>query len=231
MNQPNGETVVVGEFANPAKGVERLNEAGTSNSAFQQAGGIYFNSANQNIIRVYHINEDPAGGLYIGGNFFSYQGVSTRPVIKIAGGVSPYDLWVRENFTPAQIANGDADPDADPDGDDIDNLAELGGQTNPNVADPDNVFRMDAESGIELVEISNQFYLQITIDKTGNAPGPWYTGQFSSDLQTWSPANPTPASTEFVIIENSDTRFIVRDAVPTTPASPRFGRVTVVSPQ
>lgn len=229
--QANQRYVISGTFVTPARGVERFLNNGATDPVFYQQSGVAFNTANPNLVRVYTLAEDADGQLFLGGNFFSYQGETTRPVIRISGGVTPYDLWARENFTEAQIASGAADPDADPDSDNLINLAEMAFGENPNVTTAAGQFAVNGASGISIAEDSGNAYLQISLSKPASPDGPWYTAQFSGDLDTWSPASPTPGSTEIVIIENSATTFTVRDTVPITPAAPRFGRVLLQEPE
>jgi|GEM_PF-1235555 len=228
--QPNDSYVVIGGFTTPAKGVERLESSGSADTTFNQGTGIQFNSGNPSIVRVFALAEDPEGQLWLGGNFFSYNGDVTRPVIRIAGGVSPYDIWIRDNFTSVQIAGGLSDPYQDPDNDNITNLAELALGTNPNLFDSANSFGIDTDAGIDIVESGGNDYLQISFIKTGNGTDAWLSAQFSGDLQVWSPSSPTPGSSEIVIVENSAAQFTVRDTVPISPTTPRFGRILLQEP-
>ncbi len=227
--QANDRFVISGNFITPVRGVERLDLSGTADPTFYQQDGVSFSTdpADIDTVRVYALEEDSGGQLWLGGNFFSYQGISTRPVIRIAGGISPYELWVKENFTDAQILAGVTDPDDDPDNDDINNLAELAMGTDPNTIDAESLFAVDAGGGVNIVEDGGQQYLQISFSKPSGSEGPWYSAQFSGDLSIWSPASPTPGSSEIVVIENSSTTYTVRDTVPISPSNPRFGRIVL----
>ncbi|MBT8044104.1 MAG: hypothetical protein KJO79_04060 [Verrucomicrobiae bacterium] len=172
------------------------------------------------------------GALWVGGNFYSYNGASSRPIVKLVGGTSAYDIWVQTQFTAAEITAGDADADEDPDGDGMINLAEMAMGTSPTVANSDPVFAISKNGGVTLHNTGGQNYLQITLDKTSLEKGAWFLAQFSSDLQIWSPASPTPAANaSYEVIENSATNFIVRDKTPISTSAPRFGRVMVKLPE
>ncbi|MDF3129804.1 Calx-beta domain-containing protein [Kiritimatiellaeota bacterium B1221] len=219
LSQPLGRIIPVGRYTSPSNRIMRLTPTGSADSTFLQSTGAGGS--------LYAITEDAAGQLFVGGNFYHYQSITTRPVIRIAGGVSPYQLWVKENFTAAQITSGVTDPEDDPDNDDISNLAELAMGTDPNVVDAESLFAVDAGGGVTIVEDGGQQYLQISLNKPVDSEAPWYSAQFSGDLDSWSPASPTPGSSEIVILENSDTTFTVRDTVPISPTAPRFGRIVL----
>jgi uncharacterized delta-60 repeat protein len=222
--QANGKTVVAGWFTSPAGKLERLTSTGASDSTFMQgsgpAGGVY------------ELAADKDGYLWVGGNFFSYNGSSCRPVIRLAGGETPYDVWAKTQFSSAQFSNGESASGFDSDGDGIINLAEMAMGTNPNVANSDSVFSVSKSDGILLVSDNGQQYLQISLDKTSLQKGAWFLAQFSNDLNVWNPSSPTPATNaSYEVIEDSATRFIVRDKTPTSPATPRFGRILIKQPE
>lgn len=222
--QANGKVAAGGWFTSPASRLERLTNTGASDSTFIQGTGVGGS--------VYDLASGPDGSLWVGGNFFSYNGSSSRPVIRLAGGEDPYEVWKNNQFSAAQISAGDAAYDQDPDGDGIVNLAEMAMGTNPNVANSDPVFQTANNGGVTLHTDSGQRYLQLTLDKTALEKGAWFLAQFSSDLNSWSPASPTPAANStYDVIENSATRFIIRDKTPISTTTPRFGRVMVKKPE
>jgi hypothetical protein len=170
--------------------------------------------------------------LWLGGNFFTYDGVTCRPVVKIAGGVAPYDQWLAENFSAAQVAAGDADEDADPDDDGIQNLAEMVLGTDPNLVDSGLVFGPSADGGVSVVNVGGADYLQVSIDKPSLPTGVWYVAQFGSNLTTWAPADPAPGGNAvYQVIEDSSVRFVVRDKTPVGSSPKRFARVVLKRPQ
>ena len=87
-----------------------------------------------------------------GGNFFAYKGFSVNPVIRLAGGSAPYDIWTATQFTAAQIASGISDRDADPDNDNLSNEAEMALGTNPNLANDEPAFGLGGNGGLEVIE-------------------------------------------------------------------------------
>ena len=181
---------------------------------------------------VYEIAVSDDGSIWVGGNFFSYNGASSRPIVKIAGGISPYDVWVQTQFTAAEILAGGSDVDEDPDEDGMSNLAEMAMGTNPTVANTDPVFNASNNDGVTLHSSGGQKYLQIKLDRTSLAKGAWFVAEFSSDLVTWSPIDPTPAAnTTYDVIEDSATQFIVRDKTPISTSTIRFARIKIMTPQ
>lgn len=218
-----GNAVAGGDFDSPVGFLERLEASGVADTTFNPGSGPGG--------PVYTVTDDHEGQLWIGGNFFSFNGVTSRPVARLAGGVSAYDVWAATEFTSAEIASGASDPGADPDGDGMVNLAELAMGTNPTLFTDTSLLRVDAGSGIELVESAGESYLQITLPKPTEASGVWYAAQFSGDLITWSPSNPSPGSSEIVVVKETTEWIVVRDTVPISPGSPRFGRIVVVQPE
>ncbi|MGJ8697377.1 MAG: Calx-beta domain-containing protein [Verrucomicrobiaceae bacterium] len=223
LTQPSGLIVTAGGFTSPVNRLERLTPSGASDLGFNQGSGPSGT--------VYALANGSDGSLWAGGNFFNYNGSSSRPVVKIAGGVSPYDLWAQSQFTSTQIAAGQAATDQDPDADGLVNLVEMALSTNPNLANSEPAFQVKG-SGITLQQDNSQQYLQISLDRTALPKGAWFAAQFSSNLSTWSPASPTPGtSATYEIISDSVTNFTVRDNTPTTGATPRFARILVINPQ
>jgi len=224
LPQANGKTVMGGFFSSPANRLDRLTESGAADSSFDQGSGPGGS--------VYELVSDDRGSLWVGGNFYSYNGSSSRPVIRLAGGESPYEVWAQTRFTTAQINGVEAAPDQDPDDDGMTNLVEMAMGTNPTVANTEPVFGVASEGGVIIKSVSGQDYLQISLDKTTLAKGAWFVAQFGGDLSTWSPVSPTPAANaSYEVIENSATRFTVRDKTPISSASPRFGRFVIKQPE
>ncbi|MGJ8678152.1 MAG: Calx-beta domain-containing protein [Akkermansiaceae bacterium] len=219
-----GKTLVGGAFTSPVNRLEMLASDGTSDSNFIQgtgpSGTIYSLAFGNN-------NE-----LWIGGNSFSYDGETAYLITKTASGVTPYDFWSQSYFTAAEILSGNADPDADPDGDGIQNIAEMAFSTSPIAANSSPVFEITSEEGIILVEDSGEQYLQVSMDKNLLGEGAWFVAQFTSDLATWSPVSPTPqTNSTYDVVENSATKFTVRDKTPISSNAIRFGRIGIEAPE
>lgn len=221
--QPSGAIVIGGWFTSPTNYVERLLASGAVDTSFQQgtgAGGSVYTLAKSN-----------DGSLWLGGNFFSYDGVSSRPVVKIAGGVSAYDAWVAQKFTAAQITSGITDPSDDSDNDGIRNIAEMALGTSPTAFNSNNPFASKSGS-TSLVTSGPSKYLQSTIARSAQAPGVWLCAQFGADLVSWQPVNPIPGTNAtYDILEDSTTAFTIRDKTPVSAAMPkRFLRFAVRKP-
>lgn len=222
--QPSGAIAVGGWFTSPVSGLERLLANGTVDANFQQGTGP--NGS------IYALAQDSDSALWVGGNFYSYNGVSNWPVVKVAGGVSAYDAWVSRNFTAAQITAGIADPTADSDNDGVTNLAEMALGSSPTAFNTTNLFA-PLVGGTGLVVSGPAVYLKSTFARSASNPGVWLTAQFSSTLGTWQPADPLPgANTTYDILEDSTSRFTVRDKTPANAATPkRFVRFVVRKPE
>ncbi len=222
--QPSGAIVVGGWFTSPLPSFGRLLSNGSTDSSFQAGtgpGGA-----------VYEISADQAGTLFVGGNFFTYDGGLVSNAVKIAGGVSAYDVWAYANFTTAQITAGSSGPASDPDGDGISNIAEMAMGTSPTAANTNNPFNAIAGSTI-LVQNGADKYLQASFGRGNMNPGVWVTAQFSSDLNSWQPTIPQPGTSAiYDVVEDSLSRFTVRDKTPANSANTRrFMRFHASKPQ
>jgi hypothetical protein len=214
---------VGGSFTTGGNFLIRLNISGTHDSSFAIGSGPGGT--------VYSLAQTESGPLFVGGNFFSFNGSSARPITKIAGGVSPYDFWKLANFTSAQIAAGQAEPGADPDADGSDNALERALGTNPNVMNGDPVFGAGSTATITLEPRGGERYLQVTLNKGPSNAGAWFVAQFSSNVQTWSPAPPLPGTNSvYTILEDSPARFVVREKAPLGSMN-RFVRIGVSHPE
>ncbi|MGJ8671624.1 Calx-beta domain-containing protein [Rubritalea sp.] len=211
--QASGSSVMGGRFTSPANRLERVITDGSVDATFNQgtgAGGP-----------IYSIVEDSSGNLFIGGNFFSYNGISSRPIVKIVGGNSRYDLWVKANFTSSQIVSGVTDSSDDPDGDGIINLLEMAFSTDPNS------YSQAMESYQTALHSANsEQYLEVSVDTQALSEGTWVLAQFSTDLVNWLPTTPTPTTNSvYEIIQNDSSGYTVRDKTPISANSARFGRI------
>lgn len=203
--------------------LERLLSSGAADPSFYQGAGPSGS--------VYHLAQGIDGSLWVGGNFFNYDGVSCRPVVNIAGGNSPYDLWVAGKFTSAQILSGVTDPTDDPDHDGIKNIAELALGSSPTVVNSTQQFGALAGS-TGLVTSGAAQYLQTTFARGSSSSGVWLTAQFSSDLHNWQPSDPVPGNNSvYAVMEDSPSRFTVRDKTAAAAAPARFVRFSVSKPE
>ena len=226
--EPFGAAILAGSFDAPSSRLLRVDENLSVDSDFTASGAVT-DSVQRSLYALAHA---PDGSLWVGGNFYSYNGSTSRPIVRLASGVSPYDFWVAEHFTSAQIVAGEAASNFDADGDGIVNLGELALGTDPNVADASSVFGAGNLSGVSLAEDAGNQYLQMTLDKSALSGGVWYCVQVSSDLQTWSPNPAVPGDdSAFEILEDSLSRLIVRDRTPISAGSPRFARIVLKAPE
>lgn len=221
--QPSGSVLVGGSFTSPSSRLEGLTSTGAINPAFNQGAGPSGT--------IYSLTSAADGSVFVGGNFFNYAGDSSRPIVQISGGISPYDLWVQQNFSSSEIANGDADPNADPDLDGAVNLVEMALGTDPGDSSSTSEFYV-AGNNMTLHESGGQNYLQATLNRSTLTKGTWFTAQFTSDFETWSPSTPTPgASASYIIVEDLPTRMVIRDVLPTSATEPRFVRFALMRPE
>lgn len=218
--QPSGAVVVGGTSNPPVSYFNRLAPSGAVDTSWNP-GGIPAGP-------VYTVMQDPAGSLFVGGNFFTYAGISSRPVVRVAGGGGDaYDLWMSTRFSAAQIAGGQAAPGVDADGDGAINLLEQAVGTSPTSSSS-----RPLANAVATVSSAGQNYLQIEFRKGPDAAGLWIGAQFSNALQSWTPASPTPGSNAtYTVIEDSTTRLVVRDNTPVSASTKRFGRIVVKRPQ
>lgn len=223
LAQPSGK-ILVG-LGNSAGGprLTRLNTSGSTDTTF--AIGVGPEGT------VYTLAQSEDGSLHVGGNYFFFDGASSRPITRIAGGTAPYDHWALANFTTAELTSGDGDPGADPDADGANNAAERALGTDPNVFTGNNLPQPLAGSALSLhVEGANEF-LEATVSKSEHSTGAWFVAQFSSDLITWSPTPALPGTNAvYDIIEDSETTFTIRDKTPLGSDS-RFIRIGVRHPE
>lgn len=219
--QPSGAIVVGGWFTSPVNYMERLLLNGAVDTTFQQGTGPGGS--------IYALASGADGALWVGGNFYSYDGVFTWPTVKVAGGVSGYDSWVSQNFTTTQINAGITDPSDDPDNDGIPNIAEMALGSSPSAYNSNQLFTALSGS-TALVSSGPNNYLQASFARDAANPGVWVTAQFSADLTSWLPANPLPGTNAtYDIIADSSSRFTVRDK---TLAGPRrFVRFVARKPE
>lgn len=221
---------LVGDWNDAGAGAEliRISENGAEDPSFT----VNFTSASTTSGTVNVLKHAPDGSLWVGGNFFSYNGSSSRPVVRLASGVSPYDFWAAENFSGAQIASGDADPESDPDGDGITNIAEMALGTGPTSFESGSNLMGGLVSGLVLQEIGMNQYLELSLDKSAMDGGVWFGVQLSSDLLSWSPDPATPEDdSAFEILEDSASRMVIRDRTPVSSSNPRFVRVVFKAPE
>lgn len=178
------------------------------------------------------INYALAGGrngtLYLGGNFFSYNGSSSRPLVRVFGGVDPYEEWREANFTASQIVQGGTttDPQSDWDGDGWTNYLEMLFGTSPVLIEPQN--QQDAIA-YEVAQVGNDRFLEIEFTKPV-ASGVWWVPQSSGNLLDWSPAPAWPGTGTVEILEDSSIRLRARDTTPLTPGQGRYLRIHAVKP-
>lgn len=214
--QPSGRIVVGGGFTGR---LTRLTSSGATDTEWNPGGtpsGAIYTIA-------------PSGSsLFIGGNFFSYAGLSSRPIVRIAGGGGDaYDAWKITRFSAVQLSNGQANPSADPDGDGLSNLLEMAIGSSPNTSTSNSyrpIFRT-ISTGLES-------FLEVEFTKGPEAASLWISGQFSNDLSTWLPLSPVPGTTStYHVLEDSTTRLILRDVSPISSAAKRFARFHIQRPK
>ncbi|MCB1094256.1 MAG: hypothetical protein KDN22_01635 [Verrucomicrobiae bacterium] len=119
--------------------------------------------------------------------FVTTEGQLLRPSVQY-GTIAQ---WRKAHFTAPELANaaiiGD---DRDPDGDGLPNLGELAGGSDPKVHDG---ARAPQLSGI--LDAANRPYLTLRYHQAKNPTAVVVDAEVSSDLKTWTLANPAPAPT------------------------------------
>jgi uncharacterized delta-60 repeat protein len=186
LQQANSRIIVGGSFSSPAgRLVALLSGSGAADPAWQALGGA------EGSVR--HLANAHDGSLLVGGNFFSFGGQSSRPVVRLASGLTAYDAWRRDSFSAAQIAAGQTGANDDFDGDGATNLTEMIVGTNPTVAG-----KSGLPGPLDLGILSGR-RLAATFPMPANAAGLWAGAQFSDDLATWQPANPFGSHSFYVI--------------------------------
>ena len=222
--QSSGALKVGGSYGSPANHFTRLLSTGASDPNFSPGTGPGGTVAS--------LADDKDGSFWVGGNFFTYNGVSCVPIVKVAGGVSGYDLWITgQSFNRSQLLAGGTAAEADPDNDGISNIAEMALGSSPTVANANQPFAAQASS-IGLVASGPGQYLQATFPRAGANPGVWLTAQFSSDLSAWLPSNPlSGTSATYDIVADTATGFTVRDQTPSSAAPARFLRFVAKKPE
>lgn len=222
--EPFGGAILGGEFTSPDSRLMRIDVNMNHDTAFTSSGGPGS--------RIYTLAYGPDGSLWVGGNFFAYNGTTSNPIVRVASGVSPYEFWAGEVFTGAQILAGLADPEADLDGDELDNITELALGLDPTFADASLVYSNNLLGSSELVDAGGMDYLQISVDKAAADGGLWYVAQVSPDLVNWSPDPAVPGTHPAIeILEDTADRLTVRDATPVLPDEPRFIRLVFKKPE
>ncbi len=106
--QPSGNVLVAGSFTSPTNRLAMLLPSGALNPGFSIGTGPDGFLAS--------IAADTDGSFWVGGNFFNYNGAKCRPIVKISGGVSDYDIWLTAQNLTLPIAEPPAEepPDAEP---------------------------------------------------------------------------------------------------------------------
>ncbi|MEP2775062.1 MAG: Calx-beta domain-containing protein [Luteolibacter sp.] len=216
--QANGRMLAAGRFTSPAGRITALTSTGATDPSMNFSGGAGGT--------IYTMATDNNGDIYIGGNFFSFAGTTSRPIVKVAGGVDPFTIWMNSNFTTAQIQSGNVGAEDDFDNDGILNVTEMALGTSPTTANAPGTFAV-APGGFSMMG----GYLQASITRSTVNKGVWLCAQFSSNLSTWSPTIACPFSNAtFDVIETQGDRFTVRDKSPSSAAPNRFVRFRAILP-
>jgi hypothetical protein len=212
----------MGNYSDPWPALVRINADWEVDPHFTASG-----AAPRFIASMAYDNE---GGLWIGGNFFEYNGTWSRPVVRVASGITPYEFWAGTNFDEAHFATGKALAEADPDGDGLANFAEMAFGTDPLQfeesllalsKDTWTVDFLDQEDGLQLI-------LEITVKDP--VDGLWYSCQVSEDLVNWFPEQPDPSNTGPFIVERRPQSLIFNGGWPLNSDSPKFFRMILSHP-
>ena len=216
--QTGGKALACGFYSSPTTRFMRLGTTGSTDSGVGPVGTTASST--------YAIAEGLEDTLFVAGNFFQYEGTSSRPVVKVASGISPYRKWQELHFTGTELLAGQGGDDGDADSDGLSNLAEYAFGTNPRVAQATATEFAVGGDGVGVVEILGERYLQVSIEKPAAVDGAWYAAQFGSGLASWLPASPGPQANDvYEVVEDSATRYTVRDKTPLSGAAKRFARV------
>jgi hypothetical protein len=132
---------------------------------------------------------------------------------------TPLEDWLETNFgaLAGGVSHPDAALDADPDGDGIPNLMEFALRGNPQQP------RSATLPVTDHVNHSGNVYLRLTVEKNPDATDIRYIVEVSGDLQTWSSVEGSDVHTLLHTISS----LVVEDAIPVSPAAPRFIRLRV----
>jgi len=181
---------------------------------------------------VYTLSYAPDGSLWVAGNFFSYNGSSSRPIVRVASGVSTYERWTETYFSGSERIGGAASPEHDADGDGIPNIGEIAFGTDPTVVNASSDFGEGFLDGLSLATVGSDQFLQLTINKSALTGGVWYGVQLTSDLSNWPQESFTPGDDSvFEIIEDSRDRLVIRDRTPIRSSVSRFVRMVLSLPE
>ncbi|MDP4625057.1 MAG: hypothetical protein NWT08_07955 [Akkermansiaceae bacterium] len=216
---PDGRMLSAGRFSSPTGRIVALTSTGATDTTLDFSGGATGS--------IHTIASDINGDFYIGGNFFNFAGSSSRPIVKVSGAINPFALWVNSNFSAAQILAGEVGAEDDFDNDGILNITEMALGTSPTTPDPEGTFAVAQNS----LSISDTGFFQASLNRSSGNIGVWLGAQFSSDLSTWSPENPTPFSNAtYDVIESTGSRFTVRDKTSSGDEEKRFIRFRALLP-
>ena len=222
---PSGSIAVGGRFTSPSGRVIALQSNGTIATNINLAGGV---SGDVTSVRAFAT--ESSGSIFVGGNFFNFAGSVSSPIVKLAGGLDPITLWRNSTFSATQISAGKTGAEEDFDNDGILNITEMALGTSAIVPDSPTRFAI-AAGNLSLQNVSSSQFLIATMERSAQNTGVWLVAQFSSDLTNWSPALPSPGSNPtYDVVENTGTRFTVRDKTPSAPGVKRFVRFRAVAP-
>lgn len=216
--------LLLGKWSGTGSELRRIAPDWTEDTSFVSLGGPSGS--------VYTLQYAPDGSLWVGGNFFNYNGISSRPIARVASGVSPYERWAETYFSGSERVGGAADPEYDADADGIPNLGEIAFGTDPTAPNASSDFGGGYLDGLSLATVGSDEYLQLSVDKSALAGGVWYGVQVTSDLSNWSPNPVTPGDdSAFEIIEDSRDRLVIRDRTPIGASVSRFVRLVLSLPE
>lgn len=156
-----------------------------------------------------------------------YRNDGTRPErlsdhdpLLVAIDASPWAVW-RSNHFGVQAGNAAVAGElANPSGDGIANLLKYAFGLDPSVPNTNGL------PSATIVQNAGQRFLEIAVTKSATATDLTIVAEVSSDLANWQ----TAASGAVVVIENTATRLVARDATPLGSVGKRFMRVRVSKP-